>query len=204
MRSRGSRGSGRKGSRGRSDTRRRECEDGAESEGCGDGRGAASSRDGRGEAWPHPGAFRGRPAHARLQPATLAANSRMLRADGPSRGHVGQPQRQISCWSPRLRSSPAQPRVPRGHHTQYVGRRMAEREAECVNKVFQAQTGKSTIDELGHSETRSSAAPVHPCSRTALKPRFLTSPGSEGTAGPVRTPAAGARAPRRPGGHGGP
>lgn len=171
-----------------------------------------SQQPGRaGEARPRPGAFRGRPAHARLQPATLAANSRMLRADGPSRGHVGQPQRQSANLEPvspppqqALGSSPAQLRVPRGHHTQYVGRRMAEREAECVNKVFQAQTGKSTIDELGHSETRSSAAPVHPCSRTALKPRFLTSPGSEGTARPVRTPAAGARAPRRPGGHGGP
>lgn len=92
----------------------------------------------------------------------------MLRADGPSRGHVGQPQRQSENLESRaglpppqqaLGSSPAQLRVPRGHHTQYVGRRMAEREAECVNKVFQAQTGKSTFDELGHSETPLKLAP---------------------------------------------
>lgn len=130
------------------------------------------------------------------------------RSESWSRGTATAAERESRAGLPppqqALGSSPAQPRVPRGHHTQYVGRRMAEREAECVNKVFQAQTGKSTIDELDHSENRSSAAPVHPCSRTALKPRFLTSPGSEGTARPVRTPAAGARAPRRPGGHGGP
>lgn len=183
MRSRGSRGSGRKGSRGRSDTRRRGCEDGAESEGCGDGRGAASSQQpGRaGEARPRPGAFRGRPAHARLQPATLAANSRMLRADGPSRGHVGQPQRQSANLVPvspppqqALGSSPAQPQVPRGHHTQYVGRRMAKREAECVNKVFQAQTGKSTFDELGHSETPLKLAPqMHPSVHVLRPPLSL-------------------------------
>lgn len=69
-----------------------------------------SQQPGReGEARPRPGAFRGRPAHARLQPATLAANSRMLRADGPSRGHVGQPQRQSANLVPvsRLRSKPS-------------------------------------------------------------------------------------------------
>lgn len=86
---------------------------------------------------------------------------------------------------------------------------MAEREVECVNKVFKTQTGKSTFDELGHSEMPLKLAPqlhlsVRPCSKIALKPHSLMSPGSEGRVGPVRTPAADGRAHQRHGGHGGP
>lgn len=165
MRSRGSRGSGRKGSRGRSDTRRRGCEDGAESEGCGDGRGAASSRDGgRGAATPRrlQGAPRPRPTPARHTGCKLQ-DAEGRRSESWSRGTATAAERESRAGLPppqqALGSSPAQPRVPRGHHTQYVGRRMAEREAECVNKVFQAQTGKSTFDELGHSETPLKLAP---------------------------------------------